>query len=480
MGANGSGKSTLVKLLAGVLTADAGEIDVGAGRRPLPSWDAAAAHAAGFRFVHQDLGLFPGLTVADNLAIGYGFPLSGLGRIQPNELRERADAILARLGVHIPPGRLLEDLSPGEQALVGIGRALQDSVGAGAPEQRKLLVLDEPTAALGRDEATTLLDVLTGLAAAGETVLYIGHRLAEIFAFATRVVVMRDGRVVLDRDRENTTREAVIDVMVSAEPGSVARPTARSRAVAEGTSTALLECRNLRLGPLRDVSLAVPAGRIVGIAGLQGVGRTLLLRALFGDIRPDAGEVLVDGLPVTFRSPRDAVARGVALVPGDRAREGIFPGLTIRENMLVPQWRRYRGRLFMSRQAQRTATARGIRELAIRTVGDSAGITELSGGNQQKVVLARWLLRGSRILLMDEPTQGVDVVARRDLWAIVRTLTGDGGAALVVSSDLEELLEVSDEIVVLRDGVITSRFERGEVDEEMLNRVCQGVDHANR
>lgn len=478
MGANGSGKSTLAKMLAGVLAADSGQIDVGAGPRDFTDWSAAASHAAGFRFVHQDLGLFPALSVADNLAIGYRYPTVA-GRVQRGALHHRAEAVLHRLNARIPTDRLVEDLSPGEQALVGIGRALQDSVGSGVDEA-KVLVLDEPTAALGRDEATMLLDVLTGLAAAGETVLYIGHRLAEIFAVANRIVVMRDGKIALDRAKAHTSRTEVINVMVTAEPGSAAKPATASSIVAKSAAVPLLECRALALGPLTSVDIAVRAGRITGIAGLQGVGRTLLLRTLFGDLRPAAGTISIDGRNVALRSPRDAVGRGVALIPADRAREGIFPGLSVRENMLVAEWGHYRGRLLMDRRAQRNATAHGISELAIRTTGDQGAITDLSGGNQQKVVVARWLLRGARILLMDEPTQGVDVVARRDLWTIVREMVFRGGAALVVSSDLEELLEVSDEILVLHEGTITDRFDRGEVDEEMLNRACQGVHRGNQ
>jgi ribose transport system ATP-binding protein len=492
MGANGSGKSTLVKMLAGVLPADGGTIDVGGGPVALASWTPALSHAAGFRFVHQDLGLFPSLTIADNLAMGIGYPTGPGGRIRHRQLVERAERVLTRLKVDLAPDRLVEDLSPGEQALVAIGRALQDSVasvagvasvasgptgatGESSEHEAAILVLDEPTAALGRDEATMLLEFLTGLAAAGETVLYIGHRLAEIFAIADRITVMRDGRVALNSRKVDTSRDAVINVMVSAEPGDAAAPAPQLPTPTHAPAASLLQCRGLRLGPLSSVDLDLPAGRVVGIAGLQGTGRTLLLRALFGDVRPEEGTILVDDHEVTMRSPRDAVARGIALVPGDRAREAIFPGLTIRENMLVTEWGRYRGRFVMNRSAQRQATGRGIRDLAIRAPGDHAGITDLSGGNQQKVVLARWLLRGSRVLLMDEPTQGVDVVARRDLWGIVRTMVDAGGGALVVSSDLEELLEVSDEVLVLRDGRISERFPRGTVDEEALNRACQGV-----
>jgi ribose transport system ATP-binding protein len=481
LGANGSGKSTLVKILAGVVPADAGTIDVGSGRRPLASWDASSALDAGFRFVHQDLGLFPALSVADNFAVGHGFPTSRIGRVRRGDLRERAAAIMTRLNVHLSPDKLVGDLSPGEQSLVAIGRALQDSVGTDALHRGRLLVLDEPTAALGRDEANMLLEVLTGLAASGETVMYIGHRLAEIFTVADRIVVLRDGRVVMDRARADTSRAAVINVMVTAEPGAAAAPIngASSARPDAGTDqqAPLLECRGLALGPLRSVDVSVPSGRIVGIAGLQGSGRTLLLRTLFGDVQPDSGVIRVGGARVALKSPVHAVAHGLALVPGDRGREGIFPGLTVRENMLVSHWGRYRGRLFMSRSAQQQATRREVRDLAIRTAGDTVPITALSGGNQQKVVLARWLLRGARVLLLDEPTQGVDVVARKDLWRIVRKMTADGGAALVVSSDLEELLEVSDDVLVLRDGMITHHFARGEVDEEGLNRACQGVDH---
>jgi ribose transport system ATP-binding protein len=485
LGANGSGKSSLVKLIAGVYQADEGHIEAGAESGPLSRWTPAQAAAAGMRFVHQDLGLFPSLSVADNLALGVEFP-TRLGAIQKGELQRRADAVLARMNLAVSSRALLGDLTPGQQAIVAIGRALQDDLEREAENASRILVLDEPTAALGHDEATMLMDVLRRLAAAGETIVFIGHRLAEVFSIATRIIVMRDGRVVLDRQNEATSKAEVIDAMIVGQPGRSGAPTSHADDEKLGTPPtppfvsasgvpALLECKNLARGPLRDVSLELPAGSIVGIAGLLGTGRSMLLRTIFGDLAPEAGSVLINGSVHRFKNPGQAIRRGLALIPADRGRDGVFPDLDVRENMLVGDWPTYRAKVGMSARDQAAATRRGIDDLRIRTSGPQAGISQLSGGNQQKVVVARALLRGARIFLMDEPTQGVDVVARKELWATVRSEVDAGAAALVVSSDFEELVEVCDEILVLREGVIAERFTRGEVNEEVLNKICQGA-----
>jgi ribose transport system ATP-binding protein len=459
VGGNGSGKSTLIKTLAGVHTAEpGGRIQVGGDHVAADRISPARARRGGLSFVHQDLGLFDVLSVAENLVAGQPYPRRH-GRIAWRRMRRDAQEALDHLGIAVRADAPAGALRPAERTLVAIARALQgrEALHGG------VLVLDEPTARLPEAEVETLLAALRRYAAAGQTILYVSHRLDEILAIGDAVTVLRDGRVAATAPASRLDEAGLARLIVGHAVAPVVRPaptTAGARPV--------LELRGVTAGPLREVSLAVGEREILGVAGLVGSGRTSVLRAAYGALPATAGTVLVDGRPVARGSVGGAIRRGLGFVPEDRAAEGAFLGLGIPENLSAVAPGRHRRGLRFGHARERAAAGEALRAFAIRAPAVTAPLTALSGGNQQKVVLARWLTRRPRVLLLDEPTQGVDVGARADIHAQVRAAVDAGGAAVVVSSDVDELLDLADRIVVLAAGRVVDEAPAGEIDRHWL------------
>jgi ribose transport system ATP-binding protein len=448
VGGNGSGKSTLIKILAGVHRGDPGGIArIGSTVVDCDATTPAVARAAGLRFVHQDPGVFPILTVAENLAIGgaHGFPTTA-GRVRWSVLHRRAAAALERFEIAARPTDLLGQLRRAEQTMVAIARALEDE------EDNPgglVLVLDEPTASLPEHEVETLLAAIRRCAADGQTILYVSHRLEEVVALVDDLTVLRDGRVAESRAATGVTTDQLARAIVG-------RPLERAFGAprAQGGRRVRLEVRGLSGPPLRDVSFTVARGEIVGVAGLLGSGRTELLQMLFG-ARPRAGgEVLLDGVPSSPATAAAAMRAGFAFVPEDRARDAAFPDLSVALNLLAARIADFRRHGRLDQRAERRDADASITRFGVRTPSLHAPLSELSGGNQQKVIMARWLARRPSVLLLDEPTQGVDVGARAELYALIREATAAGMATLLVSSDFEELAHVADRVLVLRDGGI--------------------------
>jgi ribose transport system ATP-binding protein len=472
VGGNGSGKSTLIKILAGVHHGDAGgEIRVGARAIAADAMTPERARDCGLRFVHQDPGVFPTMTVAENLAIGGAddFPTRG-GRVRWSQLRLRTQALLDRFAIDAAPDDRLGDLRQAERTMVAIARALGDP---GERDEPLLLVLDEPTASLPQHEVEVLLDAIRRCACAGQSILYVSHRLEEVLSLVDDLTVLRDGRVAANRDARGLTTDELVEAIMGRPLERVfgdqePRPAGATR----------LAVRGLRGGPLRDVSFELGRGEIVGIAGLLGSGRTELLQLVFGVLPPDAGSIELDGVPLDGRSPAAAMRAGVALVPEDRARDAAFPELSVTVNLSAAQIGRYRRWVRLDTRAERRDAARSIDAFSIRAPGAGAPLAALSGGNQQKVVLARWLRRSPRLLLLDEPTQGVDVGARAELYALVRAAAGGGTSTLVVSSDLEELAHVADRVLVLRDGRILAEVRAPELTAHRLTDLLYAEDRA--
>ncbi|WP_236793734.1 sugar ABC transporter ATP-binding protein [Amycolatopsis sp. GM8] len=463
LGGNGSGKSTLIKILAGVHTADpGGEFRIGGETVPADATTPALARRCGLRFVHQSRSTFPELTLAENIAIGDRFPTSA-GRVRWAQLRKRTAALLERFEIDADPRDRLGDLRPADQTMVAIARALQDAQGAGS-----VLVLDEPTASLPEHEVAVLLDALRRYARAGQTILYVSHRIDEVLDITDAMTVLRDGRHVITRSTQGMTEAELIEHIVG-------RPVERVFAETTGEHAAagepLLEVTGLSGGPLRGVDLTVRSGEIVGIAGLLGTGRTELLRMIFGDLPRTAGTIRLGGTAVQPRNPGQAMKLGIAHVPEDREHEAAYLDLSVRENLSAAEITKYwvGGRL--RRPPERRDADRAIADFAIRTSGQDALMSSLSGGNQQKVVLARWLRREPRLLLLDEPTQGVDVGARADVYAAIRGAVSGGMAALVVSSDFDELAHACDRVLVLRDGRITAEVRGAELHRQRLTEL---------
>jgi ribose transport system ATP-binding protein len=462
-GGNGSGKSTLIKILAGIHQGEPGGAVVIEGEAvAAEETTATTAHRAGVRVVHQDLGVFQDLTVAENLCLGRGFELGFGGRIRWRAVKRRAQALIDRFEIPASPATHLSALAPAVQTQIAIARALQDQ----GEQHSGLLILDEPTTALPRHEVDLLFAALRRYAELGQSIIFISHRLDEVLVLSDRVSVLRDGALVGTWRTSGLSEDSLIQHIVGREIEGVFPP---MPPVTDGR--AVLEVRGLSVGPLQHVDLTVRRGEVVGVAGLLGSGRSELLRAVFGDLKPRAGTVAIDGNDRPVARPSDAMARGVALIPEDRAAAAAFLNESVTANMTVAVLKSYWRRLLLRGRAMDRDAVDLVEEFGIKVSSVNREIQTLSGGNQQKVILARWLRRKPSLLLLDEPTQGVDVGARADIYQLVRGLVSDGAAALVVASDFEELAHVCDRVVVLRDGVSVDEVAGAELSAQRLSEL---------
>ena len=456
VGENGAGKSTLAKIVAGVLAPDAGEIALdGATWRPSSRVD---AERAGVCLVLQELNILPTLSIAENVRLGRPFP-QRFGFVRWRELEADARSALDRVGLgDIAVNRPIEALGIGQQQLVEIARGLSRRV--------RLLVLDEPTASLAPREVALLVREVRALTAAGSAVIYISHRLDEVLSLADRVSVLRDGRLVETREARETTPSALIASMVGRDIGSAQVEAARR------LDEVVLRVVGLARPPaVRDVSFDVHAGEIVGLAGLMGSGRTETLRCLFGADRPTAGKVHLAGRAATapFETTIDAAAHGVGLLPEDRRHQGVITGLAVQPNLTIGRVASFAspaGWIDLARE-RRDAGALAAR-LNVRCRSLEQPVSELSGGNQQKVAFGRWLSRACRVLLCDEPTRGIDVAARHAIHAQLRELAASGVAIVVASSDLAEVITLSDRVVVLSGGRVERVLSREDATEAAI------------
>jgi ribose transport system ATP-binding protein len=459
IGGNGSGKSTLIKILAGVETGDAGTIQIGARTFDSGHYSSDQAHACGLRVVHQNLGVFPEMSVAENIALGYGFPTGFLRRIRWRRQRIRSAELLERFGVSISPRAPLGRLSKSDQTQVAIARALQGI----EADQEGLLILDEPTASLPDHESKSLLDRLRRYAESGEAIVYVSHRLDEILSVADRVTVLRDGNVVGTFPVGELDEPRLVELIVGSR---LAEESLATPSVAGGAT--VLEVRGLAAGPLRDVDLRISAGEIVGVAGLLGSGRSELLRAIFGDLARFDGTMEVDSTAFAPRHPSDAMSVGLGYVPEDREAAAAFMDQSVSTNISVTRLSSYWRRLRFDDRARRRDATRAMDTFFVKAGGARDPLRTLSGGNQQKVILGRWLQGEPKLLLLDEPTQGVDVGARADIYGLVRAAVTKGMSALVVASDFEELAQVCDRVVVIRDGRIVAEVAGAEMNADRL------------
>ncbi len=448
LGGNGSGKSTLIKCLAGVLTPEpGGRVEVGGTSSDAESWSPEKAYAAGLRFVHQQPAVFPELSVAENIAFGSGFPRSRTGGIGWKALHARTTELLAEFQVQAHSTTPLGHLRAADRTRVAIIRAVQDREDADSG----VLVLDEPTAALPASEVELLLDSLRRYAAAGQTILYVSHRLDEVLSVADRVTVLRDGKKVATVEAVGLSESDLIELIVG-------RPLDRlfPEHVEVQDADVVLRARGLSGGPLKDVSFDLHRGEVLGVAGLLGAGRSELLRMLFGAFPRAAGTVELEGKAVSFVTPAAAMDGGIAYVPEERQADALFQRESVRHNMTAGDAGHYFTALRFSHDKEKKDSSDAIRRFLIRVGSDRQPVETLSGGNSQKVVLARWLRRKPAVLLLDEPTQGVDISARSEIYGLVREATRAGTSVLLVASDPEELSHACDRVLVLRDGRIAA------------------------
>ncbi len=464
VGENGAGKSTLIRILTGAVQPDSGTLSIDG--VPVSEHGPLAARDRGIAVVYQQPTLFPHLTVSENLALGLE-RTSNWRRIDWADRRRAAVSLLARAGAQIDPDRPAADLSMAEQQLVEIARALGS--------RARIIIMDEPTAALPADDVARLLTAVRELRTRGAGVVYITHRLDEVFELADRITVLRDGQRIDTRAASAFDRTSLISLMVGREMSAVYshEPRAQPREVLAMRG---VTCHS---AGVRDVTFSVGSGEIVGIAGLVGAGRTELARTVFGLTPADEGEIRIDGARVTLRTPREAIAHGIAYVPEDRRRHGVIGPMPVRTNVTLASLSQFAGRLAVIRRGrERQAADRFVKELGIRPPFIDASVSSLSGGNQQKVALARWLLTNPRVLILDEPTQGVDVGAKADVHREMDRLAGQGVAILMISSDLQEVLAMSDRVVVMRRGTVAGILARHELAPERVLRLALGEDAA--
>ena len=447
LGENGAGKSTLIKIVSGVYQPDVGTIRIDGGDIRFDS--PFAAQRAGIATIYQELLLFPELSVAENIFMGH-VPRNRYGAIDWATMRRNAETLLASLDIHdLDVRRIVGSLSIGNRQRVEITKALSQNA--------RVLIMDEPTAALGEHDVMRLFEIVRLLRGRGVGIVYISHRLEEIFLLADRVTVLRDGEYVATKAVAETDRDDLIHMMVGRRieqlfpklPAAVGAPA--------------LELRNVACPPLvQPTTLTVRAGEIVGLAGLVGSGRSELAQTVFGITPASAGEIRVMGRPVAVRGPADAKRAGISYVPEDRGTQGLVRPMSIQHNLSLTVLRVISQVAFLNRRAERRLAIDSIKRLAIRASSVGQLVNELSGGNQQKIVLAKWLATAPRVLILDEPTRGIDVGAKSEIHRLMSELAAQGLAILMISSELPEIMGMSDRILVLREGSIVAAFDRAQ------------------
>lgn len=459
LGGNGSGKSTLLKMIAGVVTPDAGGlIEVGGVEHASDDYGPGFAAAAGLRFVHQDLGLVDDLSIADNFALATSYPRTRVGGIDDRALVRHVAEQLGSRGLDLDPRSPVRALRPTERTLVAITRAFD-----GVESEPATLVLDEPTASLPVDEVEHLFATIRKLRDLGHSVVFVSHRLGEVAEIADDVTILRDGKVVGAGPIADFDEKRIVELIAGH-----ARDAAPARAAdPDGSAAPVLTVRALDAGPLRAVDLDVRPGEIVGVAGLVGSGRSSLLRGIFGDLGA-AGTVSVGGQVVARGSTSPAVSAGIALVPEDRQREAAYLDRPVWENLSAVILARYRRFGRLSSRLERADAPAAMAEFRVRAPSPAVPLAALSGGNQQKVIVARWLRADPRVILLDEPTQGVDAVARDEIHVLVRGAAERGAAVIVVSSDLEEVEQLCHRVIVLHGGRIVDDLGGDDVHRETI------------
>lgn len=434
LGENGAGKSTLIKMLGGAHKPDSGTILIQGKASKLGS--PAAANAAGLGVIFQEFNLIPGLTAWENIFLGRE---SGIGLVNRSQQRQQAGDLFAQIGVDVPVDARCADLSVAQQQIVEIAKALSQDV--------RLIVMDEPSAALTPQEVDRLFAIIRDLQAKGIGVIYISHRLDEVFEIADRITVLRDGQHVGDASVQDVSRQQLIEMMVGREIENEFPKQVHT------LGEVRLEVRGLtRSHAVKDVSFDVHRGEVVGMTGLVGAGRTEVARLIFGADRPDAGSIRLDGKTLNIKSPRHAIQAGICLLTEDRKAQGLVLGLSVRENFGLPNLGEFSSLGFVNASRERELFAGYVDRLRIKTPDQEQLVKHLSGGNQQKVVLAKWLQQNAEVVIFDEPTRGIDVGAKYEIYMLMNELASQGKAIVMISSELPEVLGMSDRILVMHEG----------------------------
>jgi len=460
LGENGAGKSTLMKILAGVYQRSAGEIFLRG--KAVEVRDPRDAQLKGVSIIHQELNLIPGVSVAENIFLGRE-PI-GVGRkLDWKRLNANARQLLDRVGLAVSPGALVSSLSVGQQQMVEIAKALSfDS---------SVIVMDEPTGALTDAETERLFGVIRDLRSAGKAVVYISHRLQEVFEVCDRATVLRDGQLIGEASIAELTEDSIIQMMVGR------KLTEQFPRIEMESGAVRLSVRGLKAAKTKDASFDARGGEILGVTGLMGAGRTELALALFGAMPRTAGTVLLDNKKFAPTGPHQALARGLAYVSEDRKGLGLVLGLSVKENITLSALKLFQRAFFkLSFQGERKVAREYIGKLSIKTTGEGQKVRNLSGGNQQKVSIAKGLLTSPKVLILDEPTRGVDVGAKKEIYGIMNGFKKDGIAVIMISSEMPEILGMSDRIMVMHDGAVAGILDRGEASQERIMRLAMGLE----
>lgn len=453
LGENGAGKSTLMKIISGIYHRDSGSYRIDGAE--IGDLTPRKAQELGIAIIHQELNMCTDLTVAENMFLGR--EEKGFGLIRQKEMNRQARSVLERLKIDIDPVTVVKKLPVSKQQMVEIAKALSTNA--------RILIMDEPTSALTEREITELFRIIRELKAQGCAIVYISHRLEELQAIADRVSIFRDGRYITTKAYADTHLDEIIALMVGREI------TEKFPTVQMPRGEKLLEVRGLCSGIVRDVSFDLYAGEIIGLAGLMGAGRTELVRAIFGAEPVTAGEILLEGKPMRIRTPMDAIRSGIVLGPEDRKKEGLCTELSIRENIGLANLDTIGGPLgILSGRTERALTEKAIRDLHVKTPSGEQTAKNLSGGNQQKIVLGKWLVRDARVVIFDEPTRGIDIAAKVEIYTIMNELKARGIGVLFVSSEMPEVMGMSDRILVMCNGRITGSLPARETTQDEILR----------
>jgi ribose transport system ATP-binding protein len=458
-GENGAGKSTLMKILTGVYTPDPGGSILIEGNE-IALRDSNHARALGIGIIYQELSVVENLSVAENLFLARE-PLNRVGLLDRARMNSEAKKMLEMIELDLDPSARVSELSVGQQQMIEIAKALA--------YQSKVIIMDEPTASLSHHETRTLLGLIKRLRDRKIAVVYISHRLEEIFELADHVTVLRDGRTVDTSPIAEVTRDSLVRMMVDRELSEL-YPGSASHASAEP----VLEVRDLSLravkgaeARIRNISFTLHHGEILGVAGLVGSGRTEIMEMIFG-MRPCTGSIAIEGKPVTIRNPHDAIEQGIGFVTEDRKAQGLVLGMSVRENFSLTHLKRYSPFQFLQRAKEDASCKQFVRSLGIKTPSTEQKVVNLSGGNQQKIVIAKWVARNPKVLIVDEPTRGIDVGAKAEVHALLARLASEGIGIIVISSDLLEVLAVSDRILIVREGRLNGEMTREQATQERV------------
>ena len=462
VGENGAGKSTLIRICGGIFPPDAGSIRFDGQEVRFQS--AQDARRAGISIVHQEIPMCPHLTAAQNVFLGHELPQRN-GLIDWREVNRRTQALFDQLQADIPPRAVVGKLPIAKQQLIEIAQALN--------AQSKLLIMDEPTSALGKQETDYLFTIIRQLKAQGLTIVYVSHRLEEVFEIADRITVLRDGQYIDTVATAETTPEHVVRMMVGREIDNLF-----PKVTVTPQPEPLLSVRNLTVpGVFENVSFDLHGGEVLGLAGLQGSGTSEVMRALFGRYHGVTGDVRVKGVPVRINSPLDAIRQGIAYVPADRQLEGLFRVMSVRDNVSILALPAIASALgWISRRRLTKQADRAVREFAIKTASIDSLITSLSGGNQQKVVISKSLSTDPLVILLDDPTRGIDVGAKSEIHRLLNRLTAQGCGVLLVSSELQELLAMSDRVIVMYRGLVRALLTQADADRDYVMALATGVN----